>query len=148
MTILRLFPFPMIFRGELGGTRNANNNLFRIAMDKGLPAAQPFAAVLAQERFEWGYKWRRFAFFADKVEMELRGHAVEAYVAMDQYGFDLPLYEEGEAQALSFYPQFAGMAYGEILVELRRRRAIAREWCQKHNSFIAWACAKGSQIVQ
>lgn len=140
MTILRLLPLPPVFEGNLGEGRNASNNLFRIVIAKDMRSTEPRAAILAQERYEWGYKAKRLNLFGiDRVAMEIMGHAVETFVAHKFYGRDLEMYELSEANSLLLYPQFTGIPLEEIVVRMVEARVAAAVWCEKHDRFIRWA---------
>jgi hypothetical protein len=171
--LLCLFlPRFMVFAkaGPKGGGPNATNNFFTITIWREISC---FAGVLAQERFERGFKWivalavaapaaLLIGLIVDPVlapmgllagilvtrlrplleEMELRGHAIETYVASAYYGFDLAAYEAKEAAALlrgSYRDKglFKSRSERDVQRLLAARRVAARRWCDRHRSAIA-----------
>lgn len=137
--IASVFP-PIIIRNtdRPTGAPNAHNNAWRIWIWRNV---QPFAAVLAQERYEWGERWRRGLFLSlrDRREIELMGHAIEACVAHRFYGFDIDDYEIAESASLNLYPIFHDFRPQQRLEMLQARRAKAVKWVDRHRAFIAWA---------
>jgi len=120
---------PIRVREHKNGSANASNSFVGISIWKGAPN---FAAVLAQERYEWMFKWKlalamlplalvvgyfthwavspvifAFSMLISRIpsllrRMELRGHAIEVAVAHKFYGVPLEVHEQSEARAM-FY---------------------------------------------
>ncbi|AHE52653.1 hypothetical protein [Sphingomonas sanxanigenens] len=123
---------------------NAANNPVRIKIRRGAPYP---GAILAQERWEWGFKIPLFLLGFVPVlltrigpiarHLELMGHAVEVAVATTFYGVaDINAYEAREAAAMSSYPQFKGWDAGKIELELKKRRSKAMKWVGRHRKLI------------
>lgn len=134
---------------ELG--YNGQNGPFVIRIAR---AAQHPAAIWAQERWEWGFKWRlgmalaapiaaaainlmcwplllaafAVALWAPKLRqrhMELRGHAIEVAVSVALYGDALELAEAREVRSLLTYPPFRSDSPDRVAAELRGLRSWA-----------------------
>jgi len=149
--------------GKVSGVSNARNGFFGIRI---WSHAEAFAGVLAQERYEWAFKWRiliaaaavpltlallidpwfgLFVLFAPLVTrvpavlryMELRGHAIEVAVAVKHYGKDRDAYERDEAEVLSaYYDSFDGEEPAGIQANLAKLRGWADKWADSHGGMI------------
>lgn len=130
-------PFVITVHEGQNAARNAHNDLFAVELWKNPGAC--WSAIMAQEIFECRYKWRRFLFFADRREMELLGHAVEARVARE-LGYDLDQYEKDEAAAMvQGYSAFAGLTVQEVQAQLLARRGEALRWVSDNRRLVdAW----------
>lgn len=139
MTMISLFP--PIFIGPVSGGANAANNPLRIRIEPKVARSEFWAAVLAQERYEWGFKWKCLvlpALFLEK-HIELMGHAIETYVAVTAYGANYDAYEANEAVSLGWYSAFEGMTLDDKIAALKAKREPARRWALRHMNFIRWA---------
>lgn len=134
--------FPIIRIVDDLGSANAHNGIFTIEIVKNVGKYQSWIGILAQERFEIGYKWEhlfwpRFSKDAQR-EMELMGHAVESVVASLYDKFNIDSYELVEAEALLY--TYGSLFYGYTLVqikdELQKRRAKALAWASDHKEFL------------
>jgi hypothetical protein len=140
--ILTLFPPTFVITSAYDGRGwNANNNPACIRIFKDLASHESWIGVLAQERYEWGFKikWTPLlwipALFMEK-RIEVMGHAVEAYVAATYDGFDFEEYEKREAESLQWYAPFREMSFEERLALLQTKREAAAKWVKRHASYI------------
>lgn len=139
MTMISIFP--LIFIGDVSGGANASNNPLCITIEPKVAQSECWAAVLAQERYEWGFKWKCLIFpalFLNK-HIELMGHAVETYIAWAYYHRDIDDYEKGEALSLGWYSFFQGTTIQEKIAMLRKKRGPAKRWVERHHRFVEWA---------
>lgn len=131
---------PIIVRNadRPAGQPNAHNSASHIWIWRNV---EPFTAVLAQERYEWGARWRRGLILSLRArrEVEAMGHAIEACVAHRFYGRDLEEYEIAEAASLRLYPIFMGINASQRLALIKACRPAAARWVDQHRSFIAWS---------
>ncbi|MGQ2942939.1 MAG: hypothetical protein ACT6Q7_02940 [Blastomonas fulva] len=136
-------PFALGFNGQ--------NGPFTIKIARQAPDP---AAVWAQERYEWGFKWRWGIAFATPVagaavhlmfwplllvafavalwaprllqrEMELRGHAIEAAVSVALYGAVIEQAEWREVLSLLTYPPFKRNSAERVAAEIKALRGWA-----------------------
>lgn len=146
--LVRLFP-PIIVRDadRPHGQANAHNTAFWIWIFR---SVAPFAAVLAQERYEWGARWRRGLILSlqAKRDIEVMGHAVEACVAHRYYGQDLDAYEAAEAASLSLYPIFDAVPAATRRALITACRPAAARWVDRHRGFVAWARRIGARYQE
>lgn len=140
--IISLFP-PTFVRSWQPGA-NAGNNPLRIWIADHVAQSERWGAVLAQERYEWGFKWKVGIIPAIFMQshIEPMGHAVEARVAADYYGADFATYEAREAISLGSYSAFRGKAQAELLALMVSRRAAAARWVKRHRRYVEWAVSK------
>lgn len=125
------------------------------------------AAVWAQERYEWGYKWRwglaaampvialavwlaflplALAAFAVALwfpkllqgPMELRGHAIEVAVSVALYGAAQDEAEAREVRSLLTYRAFRHRRYDEVLSDIVR----LRRWAARRSATMGAAAIK------
>lgn len=144
--IISLFPPTFVSQGD--GSPNARNNPLRIWIEPKVAKSEFWGAVLAQERYEWGFKWKVGIIPAIFMEsrIEPMGHAIEARVAADYYGADFATYEAREAVSLGSYSAFRGKSKSELLALIVAKRAAAQRWVQRHSRYIEWAVKKGTEI--
>lgn len=144
--MISLFP-PTFVRPWKPGA-NAGNNPVRIWIAEHVAQSEYWGAVLAQERYEWGFKWLVGILPSIFMErwIEPMGHAVEARVAADYYGADFASYEAREAQSLGSYSSFRGHSQSELLGLMVARRARAARWVKRHHRYILWAVEKGREV--
>lgn len=140
--MIAIFP-PTFVRAWQPGA-NAGNNPLRIWIADRVAKSEYWGAVLAQERYEWGFKWKVGIIPAIFMErwIEPMGHAVEARVAADYYGADFAAYELSEARSLGSYGSFSGKPESELLALMVSRRAAAARWVQRHRRYIEWVVSK------
>lgn len=140
--IISLFP-PTFVRPWQPGA-NAGNNPLRIWIAEHVAKSEFWGAVLAQERYEWGFKWKVGIIPAIFMErwIEPMGHAVEARVAADYYGADFAAYELSEARSLGSYGSFRGKPESELLALIVAKRAAASRWVSRHRRYVEWAVSK------
>jgi len=152
MKMISYFPPTWLVEGdphELG--YNGQNGPFTIKIAR--QANHP-AAVWAQERYEWGYKWKRgliagapvavaavelqfwplllvafaLALWVPKLlqaDMELRGHAIEVQASVHLYGDDQISAEAREARSLMTYRAFRDHSFDDVMALLERKRSWA-----------------------
>ncbi len=146
--MISLFP-PTFVRTWKPGA-NAGNNPLRIWIAEHVAQSEYWAAVLAQERYEWGFKWMVGILPALFMErwIEPMGHAVEARVAADYYGADFAAYEAREAVSLGSYGSFRGHSQTELLAAMVKCRQRAARWVKRHHRYILWAVEKGAQTAR
>lgn len=147
--------FPLTIVGDAGGV-NATNNPFRILINRQTLDGSPWAAVLAQERYEWQWRFGLFLLGVLPVlltrfgplarHIEAMGHAIEIEVACRYFDRDRDVYTAREARALATYPMFDG-SYTQALKALQSRRAEAARWVDKHKRYVQWAVHCGRNFV-
>ena len=120
------------------GVSNGNNHGALGVRVYERPHHQPFAAVAAQEIFEWQYEQELGprAALRKKRPMELASHAVESLVAHRFYGFELDFYERWEAASMTRYPHLKGMSEAEIAAAMRAARPQAQTWVEANRGLI------------
>lgn len=114
---------------------NGQNNGLRIRIWSGIAH---FAAVLAQERYEWAFKWKVGlipALFMRR-RIEFHGHAVECVVAARWYGANLGAKLDAEARSLVGYRQFKGWTVAECRKGIEAAIPAAQKWVRKHEATI------------
>ena len=94
-------------RGAPADEWNARNSLSRGIRVFERPRRSTFAAVAAQEIFEFDMKAR--GGLINKVDMEIISHEIESLVASRYGGFDFATFEAKEAQTLTNYEQLRGL---------------------------------------
>lgn len=121
---------------------NASNSMWRIEID---PKLESFHAVLAQELFEFGWKWKWGRGFATPFskslqrKMEVRGHEVEVqWKAMwDSLDDDQVVeYRWAEARALSRYKAFKGLSVDTIYDMMLEVIPEANKWVVNNHSYV------------
>jgi len=144
--IISVFPPTFVRRGD--GSPNARNNPLRIWIEPKVAKSEFWGAVLVQERYEWGFKWKVGVIPAIFMErwIEPMGHAIEARVAADYYGADFATYEAREAASLGSYSAFRGLPPSELIRIMQTKRAAADRWVGRHRRYVEWAVAKGREI--
>jgi len=150
--IISYFPPTWLVEGDphaLGF--NGQNGPFTIKIARAAPDP---AAVWAQERYEWGFKWRwgiafaapfaaaavhlmfwplllaafAVALWVPKLlqrQMELRGHAIEVAVSVALYGRNVEQAELREIRSLLTYPPFKNNSPERVTAEIKALRAWA-----------------------
>ena len=125
-----------VFKGSPPTTVNARNGSVGILVYE-RPNNSTFAAVAAQELFEYEFKTRGgFAAIGRRAEMEIISHEIESLVASRHGGFALAAFEQKEARTLANYRQLRGMPVGEILVRMRASRPIAEQWLAQNRDVV------------
>lgn len=130
---------PLIYKKKPKNGANANNNMLRIVIN---PDLKHFDAILAQELFEFGYKWKWLRGFVTAFskkaqrEMELRGHEVEVQWAVKYNGVDESEYRDLEAKALVRYKAFKGMSKEEIYRGMRKHSNECKIWVRKNTDYV------------
>ena len=126
-----------VFEGSPPSTSNARNSLSRGIRVYERPHRSTFAAVAAQEIFEFDLKARGgFGARLDKGRMEIVSHEIESLVASRYGGFNLAAFEAKEAQMLTGYAPLRGMPAGAILAEMRAARPIAEQWLARNRDVV------------
>ncbi len=145
--IISFFP-PTFVRDVPRTGTNAHNNPLRIWIARQVGLSEYWGAVLAQERYEFGFKWKVGVIPAIFLErwIEPMGHAVEARVAADYYGADFDAYEALEAQSLGSYGSLKGKSQAELLALMVAKRGAAARWVKRHRRYVEWAVAQGKKI--
>src|ERR687898_516570 len=92
-----------VFEGVPVDEYNARNSLSRGIRVFERPRRSTFAAVAAQEIFEFDMKARGGAL--NKVDMEIVSHEIESLVASRYGGFNLAAFGQKEAEMLANYPR-------------------------------------------
>lgn len=123
-----------VFEGAPPTSSNAKNSLSRGIRVFEKPRKSIFAAVAAQEIFEFESKAR--GGLGDKRQMELISHEIESLVASRYGGFNLAAFEAKEARALAGYSRLRGMSEGEILARMRAARPIAERWLAQNQGVV------------
>ena len=113
---------------------NARNRLSRGIRVFERPRRSTFAAVAAQEIFEFDIKAR--GGLINKADMEIISHEIESLVASRYGGFNLAAFETKEAQSLTRYERFRGMPAGEILARMRAARPFAEMWLARNRDVV------------
>ena len=123
-----------VFEGGPPAASNARNSLSRGIRVYERPRRSTFAAVAAQEMFEFDMKAR--GGLVDKARMEIISHEIESLVASRYGGFNLAAFEHKEAQMLAHYPRLRGMSVGEIVARMRAARPFAERWLAQNRDAI------------
>lgn len=132
------------------GNANAHNGMFQACIRREVAADQFWLGIVAQEVYEFRYKWARLHFpivFSAglRQELELRGHAVEcaAYELFDNRPWSqVQDYMMREAHALQGYPQFVGCGTTQLVAEMKARMGLARAWVAKNEAYLRRQAAK------
>jgi hypothetical protein len=126
-----------VFEGTPPTSSNARNSLSRGIRVFEKPHRSTFAAVAAQEIFEYDFKARGGLHAQlNKAQMEIISHEIESLVASRYGGFNLAAFEEKEAQMLTNYARLRGMPAGEILARMRAARPIAERWLAQNRDVV------------
>ncbi|HEU5286071.1 MAG TPA: hypothetical protein VFU20_06125 [Sphingomicrobium sp.] len=135
---MRAGPFWVtVFEGTPPNSSNARNSLSRGIRVFEKPHRSTFAAVAAQEIFEFDFKARGgMAAQLNKAQMEIISHEIESLVASRYGGYDLAAFEAKEAETLTRYARLRGMPAGEILARMRAARPIAERWLAQNRDVI------------
>ncbi|HEU4704797.1 MAG TPA: hypothetical protein VFS45_03710 [Sphingomicrobium sp.] len=135
---MRAGPFLVtVFEGVPPNSSNARNSLSRGIRVFEKPHRSTFAAVAAQEIFEFDFKARGGIFAqASKAQMEIVSHEIESLVASRYGGFNLAAFEAKEAETLTRYEQLRGMPAGEILARMRAARPVAERWLARNRDVV------------
>ena len=123
-----------VFEGSPADEWNARNSLSRGIRVFERPRRSTFAAVAAQEVFEFDMKAR--GGLINKVDMEIIGHEIESLVASRYGGFNFADFEAKEAQSLTNYQRLRGMPTGEILARMRAARPFAESWLAQNRDVV------------
>ena len=123
-----------VFEGAPADEWNARNSLSRGIRVFERPRRSTFAAVAAQEIFEFDMKAR--GGLLDKAQMEIVSHEIESLVASRYGGFNLAAFEQKEAEMLAHYPRLRGMPPGAILAQMRASRPLAERWLAQNRDVI------------
>lgn len=115
--------------------RNARNNLYRVEISRRIDTStQSWVGVLAQEVYESRVRWKYLIvltmFKSVKREMEIVGHAIEAYVAYKFDEFDLNEYLRREARTMQsgYDGLFSEYEYEDLCLELAASVPAAMFW--------------------
>lgn len=140
--MLWIFPLPIVYQNDLDANEtgsNASSSALTIEIAQKVEDVGSKIGILAQELFEFQYKWKHLQFFYNGEELELMGHSVETYVAHTYDGKDYDDYESLEAQAIarpnnSYHAKglFKDWTYEKIVEELKKRRPAAKAWADAH----------------
>lgn len=126
-----------VFEGAPPDASNARNSLSRGIRVFEKPHRSTFAAVAAQEIFEYDVKARGGMYAPlNKAQMEIVSHEIESLVASRYGGFNLAAFEHKEAQMLANYSQLRGMPVGEIVARMRAARPIAERWLAQNRDVV------------
>lgn len=123
-----------VFEGAPADEWNARNSLSRGIRVFERPRRSTFAAVAAQEIFEFDMKIR--GGLLDKAQMEIVSHEIESLVASRYGGFNLAAFEHKEAEMLAHYPRLRVMPVGEIVARMRAARPIAERWLAQNRDVV------------
>ncbi len=123
-----------VFEGAPADEWNARNSLSRGIRVFERPRRSTFAAVAAQEIFEFDMKARGGGL--NKVDMEIVSHEIESLVASRYGGFNLATFEAKEAQTLTHYEHFRGLPAGAILARMRAARPFAENWLAQNRDVV------------
>lgn len=123
-----------VFEGAPVDEYNARNSLSRGIRVFERPRRSTFAAVAAQEIFEYDMKAR--GGLVNKVDMEIISHEIESLVASRYGGFNLAAFEQKEAETLTHYARFRGMPAGAILARMRAARPFAERWLAENRDVV------------
>lgn len=126
-----------VFEGAPPDSSNARNSLSRGIRVFERPRRSTFAAVAAQEVFEYDFKARGGMYArGNKAQMEIISHEIESLVASRYGGFNLAAFEHKEAEMLALYPQLRGMPVAEIVARMRAARPIAEGWLARNRDVV------------
>jgi hypothetical protein len=132
---MRAGPFLVtVFEGAPADEWNARNSLSRGIRVFERPRRSTFAAVAAQEIFEFDMKAR--GGLIDKADMEIISHEIESLVASRYGGFNLAAFEQKEAEMLARYPRLRGMPAAAILARMRAARPFAERWLAQNRDVV------------
>ena len=123
-----------VFEGAPADEWNARNSLSRGIRVFERPRRSTFAAVAAQEIFEFDMKARGGGL--NKVDMEIISHEIESLVASRYGGFNLAAFEQKEADMLAHYPRLRGMPAAAILARMRAARPFAERWLAQNRDVV------------
>ncbi|MGI8611455.1 MAG: hypothetical protein ACR2KH_04170 [Sphingomicrobium sp.] len=123
-----------VFEGAPADEWNARNSLSRGIRVFERPRRSTFAAVAAQEIFEFDMKARGGPI--NKIDMEIVSHEIESLVASRYGGFNLAAFEQKEAEMLTHYARFRGMSVGETVARMRAARPFAERWLAQNRDVI------------
>ena len=123
-----------VFEGAPADEWNARNSLSRGIRVFERPRRSTFAAVAAQEIFEFDMKAR--GGFLNKADMEVVSHEIESLVASRYGGFNLAAFEQKEAEMLTHYPRFRGMPANAVLARMRAARPVAERWLAQNRDVV------------
>lgn len=123
-----------VFEGAPADEWNARNSLSRGIRVFERPRRSTFAAVAAQEIFEFDMKAR--GGLINKIDMEIISHEIESLVASRYGGFNLAAFEQKEAEMLTHYARFRGMSVGETVARMRAARPFAERWLAENRDVI------------
>ena len=126
-----------VFEGSPPSSSNARNSLSRGIRVFERPHRSTFAAVAAQEIFEYEFKLRGGMHAQlNKAQMEIISHEIESLVASRYGGFNLAAFEQKEAETLTHYERFRGMPAGVILARMRAARPFAENWLAQNRDVV------------
>ena len=123
-----------VFEGAPADEWNARNSLSRGIRVFERPRRSTFAAVAAQEVFEFDMKARGGAL--NKVDMEIVSHEIESLVASRYGGFNLAAFEQKEAEMLANYPRLRGLPAVVIVARMRAARPFAESWLAQNRDVV------------
>ena len=123
-----------VFEGAPADDWNARNSLSRGIRVFERPRRSTFAAVAAQEIFEFDMK--AHGGLINKVDMEIIGHEIESLVASRYGGFNFAVFEQKEAESLTHYARLSEMPAGEILARMRAARPFAESWLAQNRDVV------------
>lgn len=123
-----------VFAGAPADEWNARNSLSRGIRVFERPRRSTFAAVAAQEIFEFDMKARGGGI--NKIDMEIISHEIESLVASRYGGFSLTAFEQKEAETLTHYARFRGMSVGEVVARMRAARPFAERWLAQNRDVV------------
>ncbi len=123
-----------VFAGAPADEWNARNSLSRGIRVFERPRRSTFAAVAAQEIFEFDMKARGGGI--NKIDMEIISHEIESLVASRYGGFNLAAFEQKEAETLTHYARFRGMPAGAVLARMRAARPFAERWLAQNRDVV------------
>ena len=123
-----------VFEGAPADEWNARNSLSRGIRVFERPRRSTFAAVAAQEIFEFDMKAR--GGLINKVDMEIISHEIESLVASRYGGFSFTDFEAKEAQTLTHYERFRGVPASVILARMRAARPFAENWLAQNRDVV------------
>jgi hypothetical protein len=123
-----------VFEGSPPDAWNARNSLSRGIRVFERPRRSTFAAVAAQEIFEFDMK--AHGGLINKVDMEIISHEIESLVASRYGGFNFADFEAKEAETLTHYERLRGMPVGAVLARMRAARPFAENWLAQNRDVV------------
>jgi hypothetical protein len=123
-----------VFEGAPADEWNARNSLSRGIRVFERPRRSTFAAVAAQEIFEFDMKARGGGI--NKIDMEIISHEIESLVASRYGGFNLAAFEQKESETLTHYARFRGMPAAAVLARMRAARPFAERWLAQNRDVV------------